>query len=142
MAEPGIRIRHRTLRPDPTRSSEMIVAVRDLTELIEGRDGWTPPACSACNLPEPGHGILNDGGTRWQLPKTRHVTIDTDGYALVSPGVWEGLSHLGDHGGFDLFNTVPNPPTIGISMNGDGTSTVQVHHLLQAPILTTDPSPN
>ena len=102
-----------------------------------------PPACSAFRLPEPGHAELVDGTyRRW---KTRHVTIDTDGYALVSPGVWEGLRHMdisGGDSGFNLHNTVPNPPTIGISMNGDGTSTVQVHHLLQRPILTTEPSPN
>lgn len=103
----------------------MIVAVRDLTEPTPNPHRVPWPACSACDLPPPGHEGF----------KTRHVTIDTDGYALVSAGVWDGLSHLVDWGGFDLVNTISNPPRQTLAFDGNGHGKLTVHHLMQRPII-------
>jgi len=132
MAE-GIRIRHRVLRADPTVAPTLIVAVRDLTEPLGTPPApYVPPACSLCGIDAPGHALVNDDGT-FQRYKVRHVVIDTEGYGLVSAGVYEGLKHLADHGGFDLTNTISNPPrqTINMDANGSGTPAVMVHHKLQ-----------
>jgi hypothetical protein len=136
----GIRIRHKTLRPDPTVSAELVVAVQDASEPFDvPPPPFVPPACSLCGLDAPGHAAMVNG--RYQWFKTRHITIDTDGYALVSQGVWEGLAHLTNHGGFDLQGHIDNPPTQTLTFNGDG-FTRQVHHLMQRPILLTKPTPN
>jgi len=124
MAE-GLRVRHTELRP-PEGHEQMIVAVRDLTERIPNPRNVLWPGCSICSLPSPGH----------EGYKTRHVTIDRDGYGLVSAGVWEGLCHLGDQGGFELENTITNPPKQTLSFDGNGHSKLTVHHRLQRPITT------
>jgi hypothetical protein len=143
MAE-GIRIRHQdhTLetcevcrwRAEPTGDS-LVIAVRDLTEpLGVPPPPYVPPACALCNLPEPGHALIDADG-RFERYKMRHVTIDTEGYGLVSAGVYDGLKHLGDHGGFDLTNTITNPPTQRIDMNANGSGpAVSVLHKMQRPI--------
>ena len=136
MAE-GIRIRHTTLRADPTVAATTIVVCRDLTEpLNTPPPPYVPPGCGACGIPSPGHTLLNEDGTL-QRYKVRHVTIDTDGYALVSSGVWEGLGHDSTHYGFAVANLISNPPTqrLRLSPNGDG-PTVTVEHKMQLPILT------
>ncbi len=90
----GLRVRHTKLK------GPMVVAVRDRTEKIPNKNNSPWPGCSICQLPSPGH----DGY------KTRHVTIDAEGEGIVSVGVWEGLKNLYDRGGFELVNTVTNPP--------------------------------
>lgn len=115
MAE-GIRIRHTTLR------GPAIVAVRDITERIINKPGVPYRACAVCNLPSPGHEGF----------KTRHVEIDSDGYGIVSPGVWEGLRHLIDQGGFEAVNPVPEPPAIHLDMNK---GTKRLIHKYVPPIL-------
>lgn len=52
--------------------------------------------------------------------KDIHVTIDPDGYSLVSEGVWNELQRAKAHGAdhaFLIVNEVPDPPTLRI---GDG----------------------
>lgn len=115
MAE-GLRIRHTTLR------GPAIVAVRDLTERIPNPRRIPWPGCSVCNLPAPGH----------EGYKTRHVTIDSDGYGLVSEGVWEGLCHLADKGGFEYANPVPEPPKIHVDFHRGVT---WLEHKFVVPIL-------
>ena len=112
MAE-GIRIKHKSMR-------NVLLAVRDRTERIKP----PYPACSACGIGEPGH----------EGYKTRHVMLDNDGFGLVSAGVLDGLKHLGDLGGFDISNTVSNPPTQDIAFNSNG-STVTVKQYL-SPIIS------
>ena len=94
----GIRIKHKSMR-------NVLLAVRDRTERIKP----PYPACSACSIPEPGH----------EGYKTRHVLLDNEGFGLVSAGVLDGLKHLGDLGGFDIHNTVSNPPTQNIAFDGN-----------------------
>lgn len=115
MAE-GIRIRHTVIR------GPAIVAVRDLTERIPNPRRIPWPGCSACGIPSPGHEGF----------KTRHITVDADGYAIVSSGVWEGLSHLIDHGGFVFENPVPEPPTLHVNL---GKKTQWLEHKFVVPIL-------
>lgn len=102
----------------------MIVAVRDLTERIPNPKQLPWPGCGQCRIPTPGH----EG---W---KTRHVTIDNEGYGIVSSGVWEGLCHLVDRGGFEAVNPVPSPPRQGLNFNNQGAVTTQVFHRVQQPI--------
>lgn len=115
----GIRIRHNTLR------GPLTVAVRDLTERIRNPHGLPWPGCSVCALPSPGH----------EGYKTRHVQIDHDGYGLVSQGVWEGLCHLVDRGGFELMNTISNPPRLIVALGSDGGVTTTVQHKMPVPIV-------
>ncbi len=105
----GIRIKHRTMK-------NVLLAVRDLTERVEP----PYPACSACSIDEPGH----------EGYKTRHILLDHEGYGLVSEGVLDGLKHLGDMGGFDISNTVANPPEQNVAFNGDGTVSVTAKQYL------------
>jgi hypothetical protein len=135
MAE-GLRIRHDTLRPDPGVAATTIVVCRDLTEpLNTPPPPYEPPGCGVCGMEPPGHSLLNEDGTL-QRYKVRHVTIDTDGYALVSAGVWEGLSHDRYRYGFNLVNTISNPPTLRLNLNPNGNHAVVVEHKMQLPILT------
>ena len=114
MAE-GLRIRHTTLR------GPAVVAVRDLTERVPD---WykNPRGCAVCRLPAPGH----------EGYKTRHVEIDSDGYGIVSSGVWEGLCHLADRGGFDYANPVPEPPKVHVDFHRGVT---WLEHKFVPPIL-------
>ncbi len=105
----GIRIRHKTM-------TNVLLAVRDLTERVDP----PYPACSACSIDSPGHEGF----------KTRHILLDGEGYGLVSPGVLEGLRHLGDMGGFDIANTVTNPPTQTVAFDGNGNASVTVKQYL------------
>ena len=118
MAE-DIRVRHTELR------GPLVVAVRDLTERIPNPRRVPWPGCSICSLPSPGHEGF----------KTRHVEIDADGCGIVSEGVWEGLCHLFDNGGFVAENPVAAPPRQSITFQPDGTTKLEVHHRIQRPII-------
>lgn len=116
MAE-GIRIRH------ITGTGPAVIAIKDLSEPFDATNGrW--PACSICGIPEMAEGIpMGHQGF-----KTRHVTVDADGYAIVSAGVWEGISKFVDNGGFELVNTVPAPPAVTMSFKNGRDPHITVHH--------------
>ncbi len=113
----GLRIRHTKLR-------NVTVAVRDITERIPNKNNAPWPGCAACGIPEPGH----DGY------KTRHVTVDSEGEAIVSVGVWDGLSNLYDKGGFELVNNITNPPDQIINFQQYGKPGLTVVQKVQNPI--------
>lgn len=46
--------------------------------------------------------------------KTYHLKMGADGTTIVSTGVWEQLQRMPDHGGFEIVNTVTEPPAQGI----------------------------
>jgi len=112
----GLRVRHSVVR------GPAIVAVRDVTEPTPNPRRVPWPACSVCDIPSPGHEGF----------KTRHVWVDSEGYGIVSEGVWEGLCHLADRGGFDYVNPVPEPPTLHVDMNSGRRKLL---HKFVAPIL-------
>lgn len=131
MAE-GIRIKHKTMKAPQGSPGFMILAIRDKSERLKATDGsklpddYPYPACSVCNIPSPGH----------EGYKTRHIEIDTEGYAIVSSGILEGLAHHVDHGGFDIINTISNPPRQIIAMGADGNFTRTVVHKVPRQIIT------
>lgn len=131
MAE-GIRIKHMTMKAPNVPPGFMILAIRDMTERLKATDGsklpdgYPYPECQICQIPSPGH----------EGYKTRHIEIDTEGYSIVSSGVLEGLSHLVDHGGFDIIDVISNPPKQVIAMGADGNFTKTVVHKYPRQIIT------
>ena len=119
MAE-GLRVRHSTLR------GPLIVAVRSLKETIANPTGAPWPGCTICGLKSPGHSGF----------KMRHIAIDSDGFGLVSSGVWAGLCTLDDRGGFMLENTISNPPRIELKLGAAADKAVVVHHKMTRPIVS------
>lgn len=115
MAE-GIRIRHRLAK-------NATVVVRDVSRPIPNPRGIPWPGCSRCNIPSPGHGGF----------KTTHVNVDHDGYAIVSPGIWEQLKRFIDLGGFEYSNPVPEPPKQQINWRNGG-FVVRTLHKIQPNI--------
>jgi len=62
-------------------------------------------------VPHPGGGVVN------KLPKEYHIRLDGEGYAIVSPVVWNGLQECEGAGyvhGLVYVNDVDNPPTQGV----------------------------
>lgn len=62
-------------------------------------------------VPHPGGGSVN------RLPKEYHIRVDSDGFTIVSPTVWEGLNECAEFGyvhGFVYVNDVAKPPTQGV----------------------------
>ncbi len=119
MAE-GLRVRHTVLR------GPLIVAVRSMKERAPNPTNAPWPGCSICKILSPGH----------EGYKTRHVEIDADGYGLVSVGVWRGLQRLDDHGGFELVNTITNPPHQEIIFGAHGETRKVIHHKMTRPIVS------
>ena len=149
MAE-GIRIRQTTgiknaivavkditvpFTPRPATHSEVAAAAVVLGVPTGGTMAlWS--ACATCGLPP----TPADHPMGHQGFKTRHIHVDADGTAIVSAGVWAGLSRLFDKGGFELVNTVPTPPAITLAMGGKGGGKRIVHHKTQRPINTEEKS--
>lgn len=130
MAE-GIRIKH------VTDAANAIIAVRDITEPFTPVPGWvdvpgigpvhydeTWPACAQCNIPA----SKADAPIAHQGYKTRHIRLGPDGTTIVSEGVWAGLSKFIDNGGFEIVNTVPNPPAVTLSFREGRDPHITVHH--------------
>ena len=46
--------------------------------------------------------------------KTHHLTIDSEGYCIVSQRVWERMQQMPDAGGFTFINIASDPPPQGI----------------------------
>lgn len=88
MAE-GVRIRPTVDRNVPAGS---LVVVRDVAR------PFVPPhsVCSTCGVPH--------------TCKTYHLQLDADGCVMVSATVWAKLQAMVDRGGFELVNTVAEPP--------------------------------
>lgn len=118
----GIRIRHTELR------GPMVVVVRDMSRRMKNRKNRPWPGCGICEIPSPGH----DGY------ETRHVRIDSEGYALVSVAYWEALEAFIDKGGFEYINDIPNPPRQSVDILADGSARLTVHHKMTRPILLTE----
>lgn len=136
MAE-GIRIRH------VTDVGPAVIAVKDITEPLEPTEVGLPQAlayatvlgvtttstrvwlaCSVCRLPHtPEEHPMGHQGF-----KARHIRLDSDGTAIVSEGVWAGLSKFVDNGGFEIVNTVPNPPAVTMSFRQGRDPHITVHH--------------
>jgi len=124
----GIRIQHMSMRAPADRP--MILAIRDKTERIDP----PYPVCSLCS--PPGWQIDSKLEVNHEGFKTRHIEIDQEGYAIVSSGVLEGLSHLIDHGGFDIINVISNPPAQKITIGADGIITREVVQKMPREIIT------
>lgn len=62
-------------------------------------------------VPHPGGGVVN------RLPKDYHITLDSDGYTIVSETVYKGLQECEGFGydhGLVFVNDVDNPPAQGV----------------------------
>ncbi len=122
MAE-GVRIRHKTVRVDS------LVVIRDLSHRGAGGPNGFYPGCSRCDLDPPGH----------EGYKTKHVKVDSDGYAIVAVEYWQDLQRFIDDAGFEYANPVPEPPRQGLSLqvspNGDAQGKLTVYHKHMQPIL-------
>lgn len=121
----GVRIRHLTAK------GPAIIVIRDLSHRGDADPDGNYPGCSACSLPSPGH----------EGYKTKHLRIDADGYAIVSPEYWLDLQRFIDHGQFEYANEVPDPPRqqLLVVANRDGSvrdSKLVVHHKMARPITT------
>jgi len=112
----GHRVRHRTLK-------SCVVTVTVTTAPVhEDVD-----VCLVCGVPHP--------------QKTLHLSLDSDGACLVSPGV---LNTLRKAGGIDVPNApfiyeshVPDPPTINLSVSRGG-----VKELKSRPVIHVDYNPD
>ncbi len=116
MAE-GVRIQHVVLK------GPAVVLVRDMRP--DFKPHTDTPGCAVCSLPEPGH----------EGRKVKHVKIDSDGYAIVSPAYWEDMKKFIDNGGFNLVNPVPEPPRQELIIGATKTE-LKTHHKMQRPIIT------
>ncbi len=76
-----------------------LIIVRDITR------PFTPAPDQICRLCHRPHDC-----------KTYHIQLNGDGTALVSTTIWKHLSLLYDDGGFELVNTVKEPPAQKIAM--------------------------
>lgn len=136
MAE-GIRIRHETKvgpaviavrdRETPIAPTEVgrvraVAAANALNVTTYRTSVWNE--CSACSIPE----TPSDHPMGHQGFKTRHITVDADGYAIVSEGVWAGLHKYVDDGGFAVINTVPDPPPVTMNFEKGRDTKITVHH--------------
>lgn len=94
---PGIRIHHRSF------------VSKVLTMVDQRRPYSTPFECPMCHLTH--------------VFKTYHISLDSDGFAIVSPVVWEKLQQLRDHG-FEQMNVVEKPPTITVAVGFAGQASI------------------
>jgi hypothetical protein len=122
----GVRIRH------VTDVAPVIIAVRDITEPIKNPKNRNWPGCSICGIPpSPADAPIGHQGF-----KTRHITLDADGTAIVSPAVWAGLSKFVDAGGFTLDGTVANPPAVTLSFQKGRDPSITVHEKVPQELTT------
>ena len=91
----GIRIRHKTLKG-------VLMVLRDQKRPIPNPHNYKLPVCQTCMYV---HDV-----------KTYHLLLDDEGTIIVSTTVYNRIMALGDQGGFEMSNTVHQPPTQGISV--------------------------
>lgn len=60
-------------------------------------------------LPHPANPVCRICGRPHEC-KTYHLQLDAEGTVMVSTIVWENMSKLFDHGGFEPVNVVAKPP--------------------------------
>lgn len=86
----GIRIRHKSLK-------SILIVVRDPARPIHSpHPGYVFAPCRTCGLP---HNC-----------KTYHFDLDAEGTVLVSSGVLKELKKMENNAGFNVVNTVSDPP--------------------------------
>lgn len=90
--EPGIRIRHATLR--------------DGMGLIQEPIAIEPYLCPRCLPVYPAYATHEF--------KTHHVMLDAEGFGIVSPVVWAIIQRQPNAAGFVMINEVADPPPIRI----------------------------
>jgi hypothetical protein len=67
--------------------------------------------------------------------KTYHITLDSTGFAVVSPEIAAIFSRLGDSTGFTVMGEVVNPPTQFVSMTGNGIIPSDLPKIITSPDL-------
>lgn len=96
---PGIRIRP---KPDRNVPDNSMVAVTDKSQPLQLVNKYgqkledVKDPCKVC-------GVLH-------THKVYHFQLEA-GSVIISPGVWERLQRLVNDGGFEMMNTVVDPPT-------------------------------